>query len=188
MTQEPAPTEGAGTPTEADDDPAEPVSLGTIVEILEEDGDGAGTRFSWQVFMQCGDPAVEEHGASFAGFSAPSPSPIARPGQIRSDGRGNLTIATRGQHSALGIHDGVYIVPTDGGERGFNRQILSAVTGASCGPAVVSPDHLLMLVAIQHPGKGGTRKERTSSFGGEEINRPAVVAVTRSEAPYAIGS
>ena len=45
-----------------------------------------------------------------------------------------------------------------------------------------------MVVAIQHPGKGGTRGERTSSFGGEEVNRPAVVAVTRSEAPYAIGS
>ena len=187
-TGEPAPTEGAETPTEADDAPAEPVSLGTIVEIVEEDGDGAGTGFSWQVFMQCGDPAVEGHGAYFAGFSEPSPSPIARPGQIRFGGSGSLTIATRGQHAALGIHDGVYFVPTEGEERGFNRQILSAVTGASCGPAVVTPDRRLMVVAIQHPGKGGTRGERTSSFGGEEVNRPAVVAVTRSEAPYAIGS
>ena len=132
-----------------------PVSLGTVVEIAEDDGDGAGTGFSWQVFMQCGDPAVEGHGAYFAGFSEPSPSPIARPGQIRFDGRGSLTIATRGQHSALGIHDGVYFVPTEGEERGFNRQILSAVAGAACGPAVVTPDRRLMLVAISIRAREG---------------------------------
>ena len=181
-TEETPPAEGE------EETPGDPVSLGQIVEIEEDNGDSAATTFSWQVFIQCGDPGVEEHGTYFAGFDASSPSAIARPGQVRFDHHGNLVIATDGQHAALGIHDGAFLVPTAGEERGFNRQFLSCVAGASCGPALVTPDHQLMLVAIQHPGKGGTRGERTSTFGGDDINRPAIIAVTRSETPYRIGS
>lgn len=177
----------ASTRTAGGEDTPGPLSLGTIVEIQEQDGDSAATSFSWQVFIQCGDPAVEEHGTSFAGFSAGSPSPVARPGQVRFDGRGNLVVATSGQQGALGIHDGVFLVPTGGEERGYNRQFLSAVAGASCGTTLVTPDHLLMLSGVQHPGKGGTREQRASAFGGEDVNRPALVGVTRSEAPYEIG-
>lgn len=181
-TEETSPAEGE------EETPGDPVSLGRIVEIEEDSGDSAATTFSWQLFMQCGDPDVEEHGTYFAGFDTSSGSRLARPGQIRFDHHGNLVIATSGQHDALEIHDGVFLVPTEGEERGFNRQFLSCVAGASCGAALVIPDHQLMLVAIQHPGKGGTRAERISAFGGDDVNRPAIIAVTRSEEPYWIGS
>ena len=181
-TEEPPPAEGE------EETSGDLVSLGQIVEIEEDGSDSAATTFSWQVFMQCGDPGVEEHDAYFAEFDATSASAIARPGQVRFDHHGNLVIATSGQHADLGILDGVFFVPTAGDERGYNRQLLSCVAGASCGAAVVSPDHQLLLVAIQHPGKGGTRGERISTFGGDDINRPAVIAVTRTEAPYRIGS
>lgn len=181
-TEETPPAEGE------EETPGDPPLLGQIVEIEEDSGDSAATTFSWQVFMQCGDPELEEHGTYFAEFDTSSASKIARPGQIRFDHHGNLVIATNGQHAALEIHDGVFLVPTAGEERGFNRQFLSCVAGASCGAALVSPDHQLMLVAVQHPGKGGTRGERTSTFGGGDVNRPAIIAVTRSEEPYWIGS
>lgn len=181
-TDGPSPDAGTGETS------ASPVSLGQIIEIEEEGGDSAATQFSWQLFMQCGDPAIEDHGAYFAGFDTSRASSIARPGQIRFDHHGNLVIATEGQPPDLGIHDGVFCVPTEGDERGFNRQLLSGVAGAACGSALVNPAHELMLVGIHHPGKGGTREERVSTFGSDEINRPAVLAVTRSESPYRVGA
>ena len=45
-----------------------------------------------------------------------------------------------------------------------------------------------MAVSIQYPGERGTRESRASTFGGDSVNRPTVVAVTRTDAPYRFGS
>lgn len=168
--------------------PAQPVSLGQIVEIEEDAGDSGGTTFTWRIFIECGDPQVEQHGTFFAGFDPGRASALARPGQIRLDTQGNLAICTRGQAATLGIHDGVFLVPTSGSERGFNRQFLSTGTGAACGGVLISPNQEVMMVSILHPGGGGSRGERITTFGGGQIDRPAIVAVTRTESPYGVGS
>ena len=168
--------------------PRAPNPLGHIVEITEEDGDAGATRFRWEIFLLCGDPADPAHGAFFAGFDPARVSRIANPDNLAFDDRGNLFVATDGQPGRLGINDGVFFVPTEGPERGFVRQVFSGVVGAECASVILNTAQDLMLVSLQHPGEGGTRRRRISSFGGDVVNRPAVIAVTRAAPPYRIGA
>lgn len=168
--------------------PRAPNPMGHIVEITESGGDNGATRFEWQIFMLCGDPSDPSHASYFSGFDARRVSKIANPDNLAFDDYGNLLIATDGQPGRLGINDGIFFVPTEGSERGFNRQIFSGVVGAECASVVMNTAQDLMLVSIQHPGDGGTRDSRVSTFGGPVVNRPTVVAVTRTELPYRIGA
>ncbi len=138
--------------------------------------------------MLCGDPADEAQGAYFAGFDTSRVRKVANPDNLAFDQHGNLLIATDGQPRRVGINDGIFFVPTEGPERGYNRQIFSGVVGAECASVIMNSAQDLMLVSIQHPGEGGTREERVSTFGGPVVNRPTVVAVTRMQAPYRIGA
>ena len=168
--------------------PRAPNPMGHIVEIVEDGNDNGATSFTWQIFMLCGDPADQSQGAYFAGFDTSKVSKIANPDNLAFDGYGNLLIATDGQPRRVGINDGIFFVPTEGSERGYNRQIFSGVVGAECASVIMNTAQDLMLVAIQHPGEGGTREERVSDFGGPVVNRPTVVAVTRTLEPYRIGT
>ena len=176
----------AGDETAAN--PRAPNPMGHIVEITEAAGDNGAQTFSWEIFMLCGDPADPSQGAFFAGFDTSMVSKIANPDNLSFDRQGNLLIATDGQPRTIGINDGIFFVPTEGVERGFNRQIFSGVVGAECASVIMNPRQDLMLVSIQHPGEGGTRENRISSFGGSSVNRPTVVAVTRTMSPFNIGA
>lgn len=167
--------------------PRGPNPMGHILEIVEDGGDNGATSFSWDVFMLCGDPADDAQGAFFAGFDTSMVSKIANPDNLAFDSLGNLMIATDGQPRRVGINDGIFFVPTEGHERGYNRQMFSGVVGAECASVIVNDAQDLMMVSIQHPGEGGTRENRISTFGGPVVNRPTLVAVTRAEAPYRIG-
>ena len=168
--------------------PRAPNPMGHIVEISERGGDSGATRFDWEMFMLCGDPANEADGAFFARFEPKRVSKIANPDNLAFDKQGNMLIATDGQPRTIDINEGIFFVPTEGSERGYNRQIFSGVAGAECASVIMNSAQDLMLVSIQHPGEGGTRDQRVSSFGGPMVNRATVVAVTRTEQPYRIGS
>lgn len=111
-------------------------------------------------------------------------SKIANPDNLSFDRQGNLLIATNGQPRTIGINDGIFFVPAEGAERGSIKQIFSGVAGAECASVIMNPrqDLNLMLVSIQHPGEGGTRENRMI------VNRPTVVAVTRTMSPFHIGA
>ncbi len=168
--------------------PRAPNPMGHIIEIAEDGGDNGATQFRWEIFMLCGDPADATQGTYCAGFDQARVSKIANPDNLAFDVTGNLLIATDGQPRTIDINDGIFFVPTEGPERGYNRQIFSGVVGAECASVIMNTRQDLMLVSIQHPGEGGTRLERVSSFGGPTVNRPTLVAVTRSQAPYRIGT
>lgn len=168
--------------------PRAPRPMGHIVEIIEDGNDNGATAFSWQIFMLCGDPADESQGAFFAGFDTSRVSNVANPDNLAFDQYGNLLIATDGQPRRVGINDGIFFVPTEGSERGYNRQIFSGVVGAERASVITNTAQDLMLVSIQHPGEGGTREERVSTFGGPAVHRPTVVAFTRTKEPYRIGA
>ena len=177
-----------GATSEDAANPRAPNAMGHIIEITEAGDDNGATRFQWEIFMLCGDPADETPGTYFAGFDTSRVSKIANPDNQGFDKNGNLLIATDGQPRRVGINDGISFVPTEGPERGFNRQIFSGVVGAECASVIMNTAQGLMLVSIHHPGEHGTRLERISLFGGDVVNRPTVVAVTRMEAPCHIGA
>ncbi|MCS7236083.1 MAG: PhoX family phosphatase [Armatimonadota bacterium] len=164
-------------------DPANPRAVnrhGHILEIFEAGGDHAATRFRWQIFLLCGNPADPD--TYFAGYPKERVSPISCPDNIVFDRVGNLWIATDGQPAALGYNDGLYVVPVSGSHRGRVWQFLSGPLGCEiCGPEF-TPDFRTLFVAVQHPGEGGTWERPLSRWpDGAVPPRPSVVAVRHRE-------
>jgi secreted PhoX family phosphatase len=173
-------TEPSGNPGGDAANPRTPNPHGHIIEIEEEGSDPGALVFRWEIFMLCGDPSNPDHYTFFAGFDPSQVSPIANPDNLIFDDEGNLWIATDGQIKAedFGWNDGVFAVPTEGLERGFLRQFLSAVPGAEvCGPEF-SGDNRSFFCNIQHPGEEGGLPNKTSSWpDGKDPPRPSLIAV-----------
>jgi uncharacterized protein len=156
---------------------------GHILEIVE-DGEHASTSFRWDLFMACGNPAVPEHRAAYQGHT--DGSWLATPDNIAFDETGRLWIATDGQPGTIAANDGVYVVDTEGPQRGRPRLFLSGPLGCEvCGPAF-TPDYRTFFVAIQHPGEGqeSTFAKPVSRWPDQQADmppRPSVVAIYRQD-------
>ncbi|MBX8689784.1 DUF839 domain-containing protein [Mycobacterium sp. 20091114027_K0903767] len=149
---------------------------GQILEITDEH---AGTTFTWDLLLVCGDPTAAD--TYYAGFDKTKVSPISCPDNLAFDSHGNLWISTDG--NALDANDGLFAVALDGPNRGETKQFLSVPIGAeTCGP-VVTDD--LVTVCVQHPGEGDdySLHKPLSHWpgGGDTPARPAVVAVWKPE-------
>jgi secreted PhoX family phosphatase len=155
---------------------------GHIIELVEAGGDHAATQFRWDIFLACGDPTNPEHRTSYQGHQ--DVSWLATPDNIAFDEAGRMWIATDGQPEAIKVNDALYVVDTEGPERGRTRMFLSGPLGSEiCGPAF-TPDNRTLFVAIQHPGegKGSTFAQPVSRWpDGHTPPRPSIVAVYRSD-------
>lgn len=149
---------------------------GHIVEMIEAGNDHAATRFTWDLFMVCGDPGDEA--TYFAGYPKDKLSPISCPDNICFDRFGNLWIATDGMEKSMKLRDGFFAVPTEGPERGHLKQLFASVPGSEvCGPEF-TPDGKTAFLAIQHPGEGSTYENPTTSWPGESgPPRPSIIAI-----------
>ena len=149
---------------------------GHVLEISEAGNDPAARRFSWRVFMLCGDP--EDPSTYFAGFNKSQVSPITSPDNLTFDAGGNLWIASDSTR-ALDQNDGFFGVPVEGPERGYLRQFLTVPFGAeACGP-LITPDQKTMFCAVQHPGEidGASPNDPASRWPDGEQPRPSVASV-----------
>jgi secreted PhoX family phosphatase len=155
---------------------------GHIIELTEAGGDAAAESFTWDIFLLCGNPAVEEEGVYAAGYDVSRISAISSPDNIAFDSSGNLWISTDGQTSTFRMNDGIFAVPTEGPERGYVRQFLSGVPGGEVASLAFTPNDTTLFVSIQHPGEGGTFENSPSLWpDGVLPPKPAVIAVVRSE-------
>lgn len=154
---------------------------GHVIEITEGDDDAASTSFTWDIFILAGN--ADDEDSYFAGFPKELVSGFACPDNITFDLQGNLWISTDGQPGALELNDGLFVVPTEGPERGFVKQFFAAVEGAEVTGPVFTPDNTSLFVAVQHPGEGGTFEEQLSNFpdGGDSVPRPTVVVITKDD-------
>jgi uncharacterized protein len=179
----------------AEANPRVPNFNGHIIELTEQDDDYAATRFSWQIFLLCGNPnlnlitdpediqpGLPSSATFFAGFADASKlGHVASPDNITFDGRGNLWIATDGQPSSADIgrpNDAIHAVPTAGPNRGHLRQFLSGPRECElCGPEF-SDDGRTLFCAIQHPGENGGIPNGTSNWPDRHgLALPSVIAV-----------
>ncbi|MFJ7996855.1 PhoX family protein [Streptomyces sp. NPDC096310] len=152
---------------------------GHILELAENWDDAAGDGFAWRLFLVAGDP--KDPGTYFAGFPKDKVSPISCPDNVAFDPHGNLWISTDG--NALGNHDGLFGVATQGERRGELKQFLTMPNGAeTCGPVI---QDRRVLVAVQHPGEiDGASVEKPASTwpdGPGKIVRPSVISVWRND-------
>jgi secreted PhoX family phosphatase len=154
---------------------------GHVIEIIEGNFDATSTEFTWEIFLLAGDAADDE--TWFAGFPKELVSSFACPDNVTFDRDGNLWIATNGQPGTLGVDDGLFVVPTEGSERGYVRQFLAGVAGAEITGPMFTPDNTALFVSIQHPGEGGTFEDPLSNFpdGNGSIPRPTVIVITRDD-------
>jgi secreted PhoX family phosphatase len=148
-------------------------------QIMEITDDHAGTSFTWELLMVCGDPVAAD--TYFAGFDKSKVSPISCPDNVAFDSHGNLWIATDG--NALDSNDGLFAVALEGPNRGETRQFLTVPLGAeTCGP-VITDD--LVTVSVQHPGENDDNSidNPLSRWpeGGNGTAKPSVVAVWKAD-------
>jgi uncharacterized protein len=168
-----------GAEGSAGPDAANPRNDNKSGQILEITDNHAGTDFTWDLLLVCGDPAAAD--TYFAGFDKTKVSPISCPDNVAFDSHGNLWISTDG--NALDSNDGLFAVALDGPNRGETKQFLTVPLGAeTCGP-VVTDD--LVTVCVQHPGEGDENSIDAPLSrwpeGGTGTARPSVVAVWKAD-------
>lgn len=166
-----------GTDGTAPVDAANPRNENKNGQVLELTDNHAGTDFTWDLLLVCGDPAAAD--TYYGGFDKTKVSPISCPDNLAFDSHGNLWISTDG--NALEGNDGLFAVALEGPNRGETKQFLTVPVGAeTCGP-VVTDD--LITVSVQHPGEGDDYNLANPLShwpdGGNAPARPAVVAVWR---------
>ncbi|ABL81393.1 MULTISPECIES: PhoX family phosphatase [unclassified Nocardioides] len=151
---------------------------GYILELTPSSADHAGTSFTWDLMLVCGDPAAAE--TYFGGYDKSGVSPISCPDNVSFDDDGNLWIATDG--NVLGSNDGIFRVPTKGPERGRVQQFVTMPRGAeACGPLIADQDRSLFF-AVQHPGEidGATFEDQASTWPhSDDFPRPSVCVAFR---------
>jgi hypothetical protein len=148
--------------------PRGPNTFGHVIEIEEARGDCGATAFAWRLFLAGG----ESDGSAGPGS----------PDNLALDREGNLWIVTDGTQPG-GTNNGCWVVPTRGPQRGQPRQVMSAPTGAEVCGCVFTPDGSALLLAVQHPGGGGTLARPVSSWpdGPGHVPRPSLIAVRRED-------
>lgn len=168
-----------GTSGEPAADTSNPRDENKNGQILELTDDHAGTDFTWELLLVCGDPADAD--TYYGGFDKTKVSPISCPDNVAFDPHGNLWISTDG--NALDSNDGLFAVALDGPNRGETKQFLTVPKGAeTCGPIITSER---VLVCVQHPGETDDASADNPSSnwpdGGTSQPRPSVVAVWKKD-------
>jgi secreted PhoX family phosphatase len=164
--------------TAAQTDEANPITKskhGHVLEIVERRNDAAAESFAWSIPLVCGNP--DDASTYFAGYDKSKVSPISCPDNLAFDRDGNLWISTDGNQ--LGGHDGLFVMPVRGRERGHVRQFLTVPIGAeTCGP-MITDDQRSVFVAVQHPGEvdGASPDKPASRWPDGDQPRPSVAVV-----------
>ena len=180
-------------------DPANPRAdnaFGHIIEFAAAGGDDAGETFTWDILVQCGDPAIADVGARWNPATSAN-GWFGSPDNCTVDAAGNLWIATdQGENwPKTGTADGIWAVGTEGEARGMGKMFFRVPVGAEmCGPCF-TPDGKTLFVAVQHPAVDGAKEweqfgrnstyedpaTRWPDFQAGMPPRPSVVAITRDD-------
>lgn len=172
---------------------------GHIIELTEASDDSASSTFRWEIFLLCGDPALDPTGNDytpgtvypnaptasraetyFAGFDKSQVSPLGAPDNLAFDRRGNLWITTDGMPSAFRAlghpankqsNDAILGVATRGADRGQVKKLLGAVPGCEMTGPYFTPDDTSLFACVQHPGENGTLAAPQSTWPSQPPNR-----------------
>ena len=166
--------------------------FGHIIEMMPQDGDHAATRFTWEILVKCGDPAVAAVGATFSSATTKD-GWFGMPDNCAIDGDGRLWISTDGNSDRdTGRADGLWGIETEGEARATSKLFFRCPAGGElCGP-FFTPDDETLFVAVQHPGDDGPKwkafgrpsnfedpSTRWPDFKPDMPPRPSVLAITK---------
>lgn len=165
--------------------------FGHIIEITPDGRDHTSVRFTWDILVRCGDPAVAAVGATFNANTSRD-GWFGMPDNCAIDADGRLWIATDGnQPSRTGRNDGLWAMETEGAARATSKLFYKCPAGAElCGPEF-TPDGETLFVANQHPGEADeddpnappssfeNPASRWPDFRPDMPPRPSIVVITR---------
>jgi uncharacterized protein len=165
--------------------------FGHIIEINPPDGDHAATKFTWEILVKCGDPAIGAVGSTFHANTTKD-GWFGMPDNCAVDALGRLWVSTDGNSQArTGRADGVWAMETAGAARGTSKLFFRVPNGAElCGPEF-TPDMETFFVAVQHPGEpdDDDPNSKPASFTNVSTRwpdfkegvppRPSIVAITK---------
>jgi secreted PhoX family phosphatase len=185
--------------------PRSPNPSGHILEVLEDGGDPAATRFRWEVFVLAGDPhagglltaiprtdglPLPLDATYYGGFGdAEEISALANPDNLGIDRDGNLWIVTDGAQPN-GNNNGCFACPTAGEWRGAARQFMSGPVGAEICGCEITPDGRTIFLSVMHPGAGGSAIAPRSHWpdGGAATPRSSLIAVSPDDPARKLGA
>lgn len=155
---------------------------GHIIEFQPDGGDHAGTTFTWNILVKCGNHLDTAVGASFNPATT-ADGWFGMPDNVAVDPKGRLWVATDGQNAnSTGRADGLWAIETAGAARGTAKHFYRVPLGAEmCGPRF-TPDLETLFLAVQHPGEGSTfanPSTRWPDFKDGVPPRPSIVAITK---------
>ncbi len=144
---------------------------GQIVRLQEENDDPTALTFGWEIFAT---------GGPQSGFSSPD--------NMLFDGEGNLWMVTDISSSRVGSgiysfqgNNAMFFFRTTGPDAGVAYQFASGPVHCEMTGQCWTPDGSTMFLSVQHPGEESESIDALSSHwphGGDEIPRPATVAIT----------
>ena len=146
-------------------------SFGSIVRIIEKNDDPESTEFDWEVFAT---------GGVASGFSCPD--------NLTFDNAGNLWVLCDISSGKLNKdeqkpfkNNSLFMMPTSGENKGKAFRFASGPKDCEMCGGNFTPDGSTMFLSIQHPGENSLTQDNPTSRWpdfGEDIPRPAVVAIT----------
>jgi secreted PhoX family phosphatase len=158
--------------------PREANEMGHIIELLPPRRTAhAARRMAWDILLLAGDPAADDGARYGKGIS--KHGWLQNPDNLAIDKRGRLWIATDSYGQAP-FADGLWVCPIRGAHRGSTRRFLRVPAGAEVCSPTFTPDGGTLFVAIQHPG-GGDANKPVSQWPGDDVPRPSIVAITRTD-------
>ncbi|MDJ0881372.1 MAG: DUF839 domain-containing protein, partial [Gammaproteobacteria bacterium] len=153
---------------------------GQIVRWNPQGGNHTANKFSWDLFVVAGNPAV--HSDAYAGtsninkynmFNSPDGLAFSESGMLWIQTDGNYS--DKGDFAGMGNNQMLVGDPASGEIRRFMVGPVSCEVTGICWSA----DRKTLFVGIQHPGEKG----KSSHFpgGGNTVPRSSVIAITRDD-------
>ena len=161
---------------------------GHIVELMPPGGNGRDAdhtvdTYNWDLFVLAGNPKDPKHGAKFHPATSED-GWFVNPDNLTFDPKGRMFVATDGAND-FDIPDGIYGIDTEGPARGLPKLLFTCPHGAEAAGPCFTPDGTTLFVSVQHPAEDAETLDKVQTrwpdFKGNNIPRPAVVAIQRAD-------
>lgn len=135
--------------------PRGPNPHGHLLELVPpgapEKPDHAADKYTWDVFVLCGDPAVPEDQCRYHPDTTAN-GWFTDPDNIGVDPAGRLWVTTDGPPPE-GIADALYVMDTEGPGRALPKLFYIPPVGSECCSPTFTPDGNTVFISVQHPGE-----------------------------------
>jgi secreted PhoX family phosphatase len=163
-------------------------NTGHVVELIPpggtgKDADHAAETYTWDLFVLAGNPKDPKHGAKFHPATSED-GWFVNPDNLTFDPKGRMFVATDGAND-FDLPDGIYGIDTEGPARGLPKLLFTCPHGAEAAGPCFTPDGTTLFVSVQHPAEDAESLDKVETrwpdFKGNNIPRPAVVAIQRTD-------